>query len=233
MFTNRIRAAELSPRAIFGMVAGEEPSVTALTSPAKEFVAREAPPLHHWVDLTRFYNSDLVEPWQGAAGDDLASFPTGQRIFGGVEFDARGVVQLRANRGADSKYPSEVKGIALGQRCQHLYFLHAARLVGKVDDGEQIASYIVHLTNSPVPLEIPIYYGRSVLDWHDDLKKSQGNKELKLAWTGENSAGKQTGRGIRLFVTSWNLAPGIEIESLDFVSAGRNAAPFLLGISYD
>jgi hypothetical protein len=77
-------------------------------------------------------------------------------------------------------------------------------------------------------LEIPIFYGRSVLDWHDDLKKVQLSKEVKVAWTGENSAGKRNGKGVRLFLTSWNLAPGVNIESVDFVSAGRNAAPFLV-----
>ena len=44
---------------------------------------------------------------------------------------------------------------------------------------------------------------------------------------------KASGRPVRLFVTAWNLAPGVEIESLDFVSAERNAAPFLLAVSYD
>jgi hypothetical protein len=233
MFTNRIRAAELSVRAIFGMGEPEEPVVTSLTSPAKEFVRREIPPLHHWIDLTKFYNTDLTDPWHGEPGDDLASFPIGQRIFCGVEFDARGVVQLNTNPGSDKKYPTEVRGIVLRQRCQHLYFLHSARLLGKVEEGEQIGSYIVHLPNSQVPLEIPIYYGRTVLDWHDDRKKNQLSKELRVAWTGENGAGKRTGRGVRVFLTTWNLAPGVEIESLDFISTGRNAAPFLLGISFD
>ena len=233
MFTNRIRAVELSARAIFGTTESDAPSFTPMTSPAKEFVRREIPPLHHWVDLSRFYNADLSDPWLGEPGDDLAAFPTGQRIFGGVEFDARGVVQLSGKSSPTGKYPTEVKGIVLGQRCQHLYFLHAARLMGKVEDGEQIGSYVVHLPGSQLPLEIPIFYGRSVLDWHDDFKKVQLSREVKVAWTGENSAGKRSGKGVRLFLTSWNLAPGVNIESVDFVSAGRNAAPFLVGISFD
>jgi hypothetical protein len=232
MFTNRIRAAELSARAIFGMNEPEERAVTFLTTPAKEFVRRESPPLQNWVDLTHFYNSDLSDSWRGIAGDNLASFPIGQRIFCGIEFDARGIVQLNTNPGLDNKYPTEIKGIALGRRCQHLYFLHAARVLGKVEDGEQIGAYVVHLPKGQTSLEIPIYYGRSVLDWHDDQQKTR-NKELKLAWAGENSAGQRTGRGVRVFLTTWNLAPGVDIDSLDFLSTGRNAAPFLLGISFD
>ena len=232
MFTNRIRATELSARAIFGTGEPDGPSLTVMTSPGKEFVRHEVP-LQHRVDLSRFYNADLSDPWLGEPGDDLASFPTGQQIFGGVEFDARGVVQLSGHGSPAGKYPTEVKGIIVQKRCQHLYFLHAARLMGKVEDGDQIGSYIVHLPNSKVPMEIPIVYGRSVLDWHADLKRMQLNKEVKEVWTGGNDAGKRSGKGVRLFLTSWNLAPGAEIESLDFVSTGRNAAPFLLGISFD
>jgi hypothetical protein len=82
-------------------------------------------------------------------------------------------------------------------------------------------------------LEIPIYYGRSVRDWHQEQNEPEADKELKVAWTGENAASKSTGRRIRLFVTAWNLAPGVEIDNVDFVSAGRAAAPFLLAISFD
>jgi len=232
MFTNRIRAAELSARAIFGTGEPDGPVATPLTSPGKDFVRQEPAPLRHWIDLSAFYNSDLMDAWQGQPGDDLASFPTGQRIFSGVEFDARGVLQLNSKPASNTKYPTEVKGIVLRQHCQHLYFLHSARLLGKVEDGEQIGSYFVHLPNSQTPLEIPVYYGRTVLDWHDS-KNTQLNNELKVAWTGENTASKRTGRGVRIFLTAWNLAPGVDIESLDFVSLSPNAAPFLLGISFD
>jgi hypothetical protein len=43
MFTNRIRAVELSARAIFGTGEPDAPSFTPMTSPAKEFVRREIP----------------------------------------------------------------------------------------------------------------------------------------------------------------------------------------------
>ena len=231
-FTNRIRTAQLSVRAIFG---GEDDleEAPALLPPPTRPPAVQTLTNTLSIDLTGFYTSPLGEAWQGVPGDDLASVPSGLQSFGGVQFDVRGIVQLKGKSPALEKYPPEVKGIPIHQRCQHLYFLHAASLGGNADEGEQIGSYIVHLANNKMSLEIPIYYGRSVRDWHQDANEPQAEKELKVAWTGENAAGKRVGKHIRLFVTAWNLAPGVDIDNIDFVCAGRQAVPFLLAISVD
>ena len=231
-FTNRVRPAELSVRAIFGGEEGPEETPAILTGTSREAGVLTPGPTHS-IDLTTFYTSQLGEAWQGVPGDDLASFPKGLQTFGGVSFNVRGIVQLKGKSPALGKYPPEIKGIPIHQRCQHLYFLHAAGFGRNTDEGEQIGSYIVHLANQKMSLEIPIYYGRSVRDWHVGSQEPRADKELKVAWTGENAASKREGKQIRLFVTAWNLAPGVEIEDLDFVSAGRSAVPFLLALSVD
>jgi hypothetical protein len=51
-------------------------------------------------------------------------------------------------------------------------------------------------------------------------------------WSGTNPACQAAGKSIRLFMTTWvNVAAGIEIESIDFVSNGEKAAPFLIAIT--
>jgi hypothetical protein len=90
----------------------------------------------------------------------------------------------------------------------------------------------VHLSKNDTLLEIPIYFGQSVADWHGE-KPSHAEKELKVAWIGENGLSTQTGTHVRLFLTSWNLSPGVEIDSLDFVSTGKQASPFVVAISFD
>jgi hypothetical protein len=228
IFTNRIRAAQLSVNAIFGGEAAEREMPTPVVS-----TQRDPHPANRSIDLSRFYNSTLEESWQGRPGDDLASFPKGVQSLGGVEFDVRGIVQLQGKSPGLKKFPPEVKGIPVNHKCQHLYFLHAASLAGAAEDGEQIGAYVIHLSSNQMTLEIPIYYGRTVRDWHQEQNEAVMDKELKVAWTGENSASKNAGKRIRLFVTAWNLAPGVEIAAVDFVSAGRAAAPFLLAMSFD
>ncbi len=81
-------------------------------------------------------------------------------------------------------------------------------------------------------LEIPIYYGRDVRDWHKLANETPGAKELTEAWSGTNEMSRTAEHPIRLFKTCWvNLAPDVEIESIDYVSAMLNPAPFLIAIT--
>ena len=233
LFTNKVRAAELSLRAIFGDPAAVDEFPVPLVSPPKPFVSSELPTQRHPIDLKRFYTATLGQAWQGEPGDDLAALPTGIQTFGGIEFDVGGVVQLKGESSSLARFPAQVKGIPVHQKCQHLYFLHAAALTGKEEDGAQIGSYLVHLPNSEMTLEIPIYWGSTVRDWHEPPHEAEGKSGSKVVWTGQNASSKRTGKGVRLFLTAWNLAPGVEVDSLDFVSANKSAAPFLLAISYD
>ena len=233
IFTNHVRPAELTVAAIFGGSPAPEEEAPSKTASAGESAQREPTSGFRPIDLSRFYTCNLEEAWLGNAGDDLATLPKGKQTFGGIEFDVRGVVQLRGPAGGLARYPGKIEGIPVHQRCQHLYFLHAATFGGNANEGEQIGAYVVHLPNNQMNLEIPIFYGRAVRNWHEVPDEPKADKELKVVWTGENAASKQNGKGIRLFVTIWNLAPGVDIDCLDFVSAGRSATPFLLAISTD
>ena len=186
VFTNRIRASELSVAAIFGQGGAEETAVSTTNHIAPGRTTWRRSGTSHTVDLSRFYTSDLTQPLQGRPGDDLGSLPKGTCNLNGVDFDIRGLVQLGADPGSPGKLPSEVKGIPIRQRCQHLYFLHAACVTGGVEAGEQIGAYNVHLSKNETLLEIPIYFGRSVADWHGEKPSRDTEKELKVAWVGEN-----------------------------------------------
>jgi hypothetical protein len=234
LFTNRIRSTELSVASIFGVVASGE----IVKDPTPQFSVAQVEPVQprptgRTIDLAHFFNADLNQSWQGRPGDDLASLTNGTYKLDGVVFDVRGVVQLKGQSPALAAFPREVKDIPIHRHCRHLYFLHAACVTGPVDEGEQIGAYNVHLSKTETLLEIPIYFGRSVADWHSDKSHPEDTKPLKVAWTGENAFTNQSGTRVRLFLTAWNLAPGVDIDSLDFVGSAKQAAPFLVAISYD
>lgn len=233
IFTNRVNPPELSLSAIFGGEAASDEGLTPVLNSNVHTSTPDSAPRTRTIDLSSYYNSSLDEAWQGRPGDDLASLQKGQQTFGGIDFDVHGIVQLQGEAASLAKYPAQVKGIPVHQRCQHLYFLHAASFGGNGNEGDQIGSYIVHLPNNPLTLEIPIYYGRAVRSWHTNPGEPAADKELKVAWTGDNQVSKRIGRPIRLFVTSWNLSPGVEVDSLDFVALSKTAGPFLLAISVD
>jgi hypothetical protein len=227
LLTNRFNTSDLMPGRIFGESSSEQgapqPAV-ALHFPSRDPDARK-----QLLDLSGFYNGMLTESWHGNRGNDLRSLPSGVQTLSGVDFDIRGVVQL-ANK-SSTKWPREVKGIPVGLKCRRLHFLHAAGWGKPKDDGKQIGSYIAHFATYQIRLEIPIYYGRSVRDWHIQAGETAADKELKVAWTGSNELTR--GRdSLRLFLTTWeNLVPDIEIETLDYVSAMADPAPFLVAIT--
>ena len=228
-FTNRVSAADLTAARLFA----NEPA-PARKPPAngeRKFPPRDPKAPAQLLDLTPYYNAALTQSWHGGSGNDLASLPAGVQTFVGIDFDARGIVQLRSKSPSSTNFPAEVKGIRVRQQCQKLHFLHAAAFGTVVDEGQQLGTYVVHFATNQMRLEIPIVYGKTVRNWHT-LGGEGENKELTVAWLGENAVSKKAGRKIRLFLTTWsNLAPSVPIESVDFVSTMATPAPFLVAIT--
>jgi hypothetical protein len=186
------------------------------------------------LNLTPFYNAGLNESWHGGKGNDLAALPKGLQTFSGVEFDVRGIVQLGSKSPSATNFPALIKGIPVNLKCQRLYFLHAAGFGAPGDEGKQVGTYVVHFATNQMRLEIPIRYGHEVRNWHALAGELAAPSELKVAWRGENAQSKSAGRSIRLFLTTWvNVAPDLEVESIDYVSALAVPAPFLIAISVE
>jgi hypothetical protein len=226
IMTNRVDIAELSQERLFPKEAKANNSGKKQQS-ALKFARRDANATTNQINLVKYYNAMLTQSWHGGTDDDLASLPTGLQTLGGVKFDVRGIVQLGGKSPALKGFPVEVKGIKINQKCQRLVFLHAVAKGSAADEGKAVGTYIVHYASNQLRADIPINYGEDVSDWHLLPEK----KDLPVAWTGTN-AGKASMRTVRLFKTVWtNVAPDMEIESVDFVSAMGTAAPFLVAIT--
>jgi hypothetical protein len=235
LLTNRINPAELGPNQIFahderrggGGVANADPL-------GKKFPARDRDAKAGEIDLTKYYNAMLTESWHGNPNNDLSSLPTGLQTFDGVEYDVRGIVQLGSKSPQGEKFPSQIKGIKVNQKCRRLHFLHAAGFGGPKSQGKQVGMYVVHYAANQMRLDIPIVYGQDVRDWHRQGGGAPESKQPMVAWTGENESTKDNNSAIELFETTWtNVAPDVKIESIDYVSAMLAPAPFLIAITTD
>lgn len=232
--TNRANPADLTAARLFAKESGTGSKSTEKTPPAPHFAPRDSKAPKELLDLSGFYNAMLTESWHGSKGNDLAALPTGLQTLGGVEFDVRGIVQLGSKSPSAAKFPAQIKGIKVHQKCQRIHFLHAAGFGTIADEGKQISSCIVHFATNQVRLEIPIYYGRDVRNWHLLAGEPAPPEGLKVAWTGQNEVSKAAGNTIRLFMTTWtNLVPDAEIESLDYASSMAGPAPFLIAITVE
>jgi hypothetical protein len=228
--TNRVPAEDLLASKIFA--AGSEKPPPDTGNVISGVPPRDSKTPASLLDLTSNYNALLTDSWHGGDGNTLSSITPGMQNLGGIDFDIRGILQLSCKPMANSRFPTQVKGIKVGQKCRRLQFLHSGCYNAPGQDGEQIAVYVVHYANNPARLEIPIVYGRDVRDWHWQSNEPAAPKELKVAWTGENDDSRRGGHPIRLYLTSWtNLIPDMEIESLDLVSSMNQAGVFLLAIT--
>ncbi len=240
MFSNRISADALSLARLFP---GETPPPSARpATPAYQAPAiirippRDPQAPSTMIDLTDYYNAGLNEPWHrvgsGAATDsDLAWLPKGLQSFAGTEFDVRGIIQLAGRSLYSQRFPQTVKGIRVNRKCSSLNFLHATGW--SVPDGTRIGHYRIVYTGGD-EREIPIVYGMDVRDWYLGPGAGPGPdpKNSVCAWMGKSPLNQAQGVTLRLFKTSWeNPLANVRVESLDYVSAMTNCAPFLIAIT--
>jgi hypothetical protein len=232
LLTNRVNLADLAPAKIFAsdpkpVASGKGGRPVTLTFPRRSPDTKQA-----LLDLTPYYNAMLTESWHGGSKNDLASLPTGEQTLAGTQFDVRGIIQLASKSDSSKRFPPQVKGIKVHQKCEHLEFLHGVGFGTATDDGKRVGTYIVHFATNQMQLEIPIYYGRDVRNWHTLAEEKPASKELTVAWTGANAMSRSANNTIRLFKTTWtNVVPALEIESIDYVSAMGQPAPFLIAIT--
>src|SRR5206468_2370630 len=84
--------------------------------------------------------------------------------------------------------------------------------------------------------EIKIRFTEHVLGWWGRISHPDKttDRHTSLAWTGSNPVA--SGRGFRLCIyktTFENPRPTVPIESIDYVSAMGNAAPFMIALTLE
>ncbi len=221
MFTNRVNPDALSAPRLFA-----EDAASAARA-ALHIPVRSSQAAARLLDLTKFYTAGLKEAWLGETNGSLAALPQGVQTLQGVQFDLRGLIQLAGRPGAEKDQLQHTANIPVWQKCKRIHFLHAAAFGQPADNGKTVGSYFIHFAKNPARLEIPIVFGRDVQNWRPS-GNAPGTGEAKPVWT-ENGDPKTAAR---LFLTSWvNLAPDLEIESVEFVSNRAGPAPFLVAVT--
>lgn len=231
--TNRIDIAQLRADRLFPAppkgTAAAKPPPPKLVFPKRDETAKT-----NELDLTPFYNAMLTDSWHGNSNNSLSSLPGGLQTFGGVEYDVRGIVQMGSKSPTAQKFPVAVRGIQVNQKCARLHFLHSAGFGSGATAGMEMGGYVVHYARNQMQLEIPIRYGEDMLDWHKNKSAPPEPKEMTVAWTGTNAVSRAAGGSIRLFETTWvNLAPDVEIKTIDIIGSTNTPALFLIAITAD
>ena len=201
---------------------------------AKKIPNRDPQAKPNHIDLSDYYNGSVDEAWlQGVALNHFPHLTKGMHNLADVQFDVRGVVQLSSQelRKRASQFPEKIVGIKVGRQCVSVHFLHATAWTTPA--GTQIGRYVLHFAGGST-IEIPIVYGEDILDWSVDSRETnraavKASRAIAIE-TGRNEAARDT----RLFKTMWtNPNPELLLDSIDYLSAMTEAAPFLIGITLE
>jgi hypothetical protein len=198
--------------------------------------ARDSRTSLNQLDLTRFYNAALTQSWQTPEyerkGDmDLSELPRGLVEFGGITFDARGIVQVsgQSMKAQGGNFPEQIKGIPVNRKCRRIHFLHGTGW--STTEGVEIGAHVIHYADGQRRV-LPLVYGHHVRDWYFLQSLPVTSREARLVWLGANKRTRVDGTHLQLYVRSWeNPAPDVEITSIDFVSAMTACAPFIIAIT--
>lgn len=143
--------------------------------------------------------------------------------LGGVEFEMCGYILLKLGD-LDPAFPPRASGIAVGQNCRVLHFLHSCDVRTNCVDGTLVGSYVVHYAEGGQE-EIPIVYSQNVRYWEDTQNLLGRASEV---WLGTND----NGDFVRLIKCSWqNPRPESEVQTVDFVANRTDAHPILFAIT--
>jgi hypothetical protein len=185
------------------------------------------------IDLSRYFNARLDQSWFSAEWEqnDLSGLPGGLQTMDGVTFDVRGLIQLAGTeRDMSKRYPAEVTGIPIGQKTASLHFLHATGW--EPPDDTRVGDYVLRYADG-LEVRVPLRYARNIRVWsrwpHHSVSLDPGSA---VAWRGDNPHSRAGGWQTVLYhFRLENPRPDVAITSVDFVSAGTKAAPFLLAIT--
>jgi hypothetical protein len=223
-----------------------EPRVVEVPADRALFSKRDPHTVDRQIDLTAFFTGQLGEVFYGKTGgaqdhdDDLSELPTGLVTLGGVEFDIRGVIQLRraeplekVSEMAAADDPVRVEGITIEQEATRLQLLLGT--IQPEADGTVIGSLVLHYADGETR-SLDLVYGRDVREWWYDPAKgdTEATDRARVVWTGENPVVHERGQRLRLYLNSReNPRPGVGITTLDFVSAMTHSAPFLIAVTME
>jgi hypothetical protein len=197
---------------------------------ARNFPLRHSATPPKCLDLSPYYNGPMRLFINSDGREVQRAFCLQVREKTDVEFDARGYIRLVGNPTSGDGIlspPKAISNIPIASRCAALHFLHSAD--GWVDKGTTIGWYRLNLADRTTQ-PIPIIYGVNVRGERGDQKPVAN---ATVAWTGE-SFRTHAGTKVTVFKATWkNPKPGVEVNSLDFISALTESSPILLAITVE
>ncbi|MBI5802857.1 MAG: protein kinase, partial [Verrucomicrobia bacterium] len=185
------------------------------------------------IDLSLWFNarSPVDEEARGRLKPFLDRGTVTLPEAGGATFDVRALVHLRGTaKNALPHQPERISGIPVGRACEKLHFLHGhANLVSA---RTEVGSYVVRYADGSTET-IRLISGINTGPWAIPATVTNAPPRAKEIWQVQVARGNnRVPNRLRVLLTTWvNPHPTRAIASIDFVSAGTEAAPFLIAVT--
>ena len=191
------------------------------------------PPGKGGIDLSLWFNSRSPsdEELRGRLKPFLDRGTVTLPEAGGATFDVRALVQLRGTaKNALPHQPERLTGIPVGRACEKLHFLHGH--ANLVSSRTEVGTYVIHYADGSEET-IRLISGINTGPWAIPASVTNAPPRAKEVWQAESRLGKnRLLNRLRVLLTTWdNPHPTRAIASIDFVSAGTDAAPFLIAVT--
>jgi hypothetical protein len=128
--------------------------------------------------------------------------------------------------------PIRVEAIPVQQKIRRLHVLHGT--ISPEKEGAEVARFVWHYDSGQETS--PILYGRDVRDWwwRPESPEERTSDRSRVVWTGSNPVAREKGYSLRLYLTTIeNPKPHELVNSLDYVSAMSESAPFLIALTVE
>ena len=148
-----------------------------------EPIPPELRPRLTFVDLTAYGTNFLTDgPGLAGKGNHLDRLPRGTHKLADSYFRiGEKLVQVKGKNSPN--WPESVAGIKVAARGTKLHILHAAEY--QADSGTEVGNYVIHYADGSKD-QIPIIYGRNLVNWWNYPSQKNDPTDAEIAWTGQN-----------------------------------------------
>jgi WD40 repeat protein len=194
------------------------------------------------LDLTDHYNVALDESWQPLESLyqldlSLAALPSGLQTFERVQFDVRGLIQLRRGALDCELFPEQV-AIPVKRTFKLLHALHGTRWAD--EERKTIAALVLHYSDG-AEATLPIKFGEHLRQekaarYSGEMIRTDNQPECTngaVAWLGPPPE-RPWDVQLRLYKTTFrNPRPTMEVDRIEYLSKVTRSAPFLVALTVE
>lgn len=196
---------------------------------AKGNVARQLLP----IDLTPYYDSELSDFDKPGVWEAV---PHGLQNWGGVPFEAKGLLQLygTGSAGSGSVFRDRVVIDVAGRRFGQLHVLHGTAYSAPA--GTPVARLVFRYSDG-TSREQPVLYAHHVRNWWRakvEFPVRVADPNTKVIWRGTHRQAEVYGKTLRLYKTAFpNPEPAKAVAKLELVSTKAEPAWVILAMTTD